>query len=162
MRCFPFPLLIPFFPLFYPDWQSRTLIFILHQRCPYPLASYWLGSKRAPIGVQKTEDEGGWVSLPKTQLLFSSLLPQLQLSGLFSFTLTTGNDIHYPSLIPLTSAQIFEIGPQLNSLKLFLWNMPSFYCHGHNFVYVFSGEVSFKENMNVITHTRTTQSLYYW
>ena len=31
--------------------------------------------------------------------------------------------------------------------------MPSFYCHGYNIVYVFSGEVSFKENMNVITHT---------
>lgn len=56
-----------------------TDLYRLHQRCSYPLVSHWLGSKRVPIGDQKTEDEGGWALLPKTQHLLSSLLPQLQL-----------------------------------------------------------------------------------
>lgn len=61
----------------------------------------------------------------------------------FSFRFTTGNIIHYSSLDPLKSARAFKIGPQLNFLKLCLWNVPSLQCHDHIIVYMFSGILLF-------------------
>lgn len=71
-----------------------TDLYGLYQGLPYPLDFNWLGPKIATMRDQTTENEEGWVSLPKAQPLLGNLLPQLLLlsfcpSGLQLATLST-------------------------------------------------------------------------